>query len=340
MQLTTVRIGARLVGVLTLLVGLAGSAADGRQAPVQDDGPGATPVIAFSQGGRLDGGHDLVVMNADGSQQTVLVTGGRNMTPSWSPDGEWIAFARSGTPTPGIYMVRRDGTELCRVVPTSGFHAVGAPTWSPVRQRNGEYWIAYVDQGVREKQQDLFATIARCGTTERRQLTSTAEVSEGYPAWSRDGRIAMPVQPASKSDVHVFDVVSDASGPIRLVHRANLTSTGPLADSAVWGPAWTRDGTELVVAAGAPAGPTGMTIGFPADLWIISASTPGVGTQLTHTPKVLELRATLAPDDTKIAFGANGMLMIADITRPWTLAQPSVVLKGSSPGFPSWRPVP
>jgi hypothetical protein len=187
---------ARPLGVVALLAYLAGSLAEGQQASSQGGGI-ANPTIAFSQGGRLDGGHDLVVMNADGGQQTVLVTGGRNMTASWSPDGEWIAFARSGIPTPGIYMVRRDGTELCRVVPTSGLHAVGAPTWSPVRQRNGEYWIAYVDQGVREKQQDLFATSARCGATERRQLTSTAEVSEGFPAWSRNGRLAMTLQPAS-----------------------------------------------------------------------------------------------------------------------------------------------
>ena len=59
-------------------------------------GGGALPsdvaAIAFVRNG------DLVVMNADGSNQTVVYSGsGRGATPSWSPDEKSIVFHESVT---------------------------------------------------------------------------------------------------------------------------------------------------------------------------------------------------------------------------------------------------
>jgi Tol biopolymer transport system component len=58
-------------------------------------------------------------------------------TPSWSPDGTELAFARIGGPRPGIYLVGRDGSDLRRVV-RRGFN----PAFSP----DGR-WIAFLRQG-------------------------------------------------------------------------------------------------------------------------------------------------------------------------------------------------
>jgi Tol biopolymer transport system component len=85
---------------------------------------------------------DVYVMNADG-------TGERRVTKfpnqegdcyyagirgiDWSPDGEWIAFARTyvGCDKLGdIYVVRPDGSDLTRLT-TSGY-AVD-PVWRPLR---------------------------------------------------------------------------------------------------------------------------------------------------------------------------------------------------------------
>jgi hypothetical protein len=107
----TVAVAAVLVSVPLVL---------SAQKPAKPPKPGSTanPAIAYELR-RSNGYIDLMVMDADGRNQTRLVQGGDNQTPAWSPDGEWIAFVRSFTSSPGIYMVRPNGTELCRVVATS-----------------------------------------------------------------------------------------------------------------------------------------------------------------------------------------------------------------------------
>ena len=75
----------------------------------------ANPAIAFEARSYASYYNDLMVMDADGANQVRLVRGGDNTTPSWSPDGEWIAFARSSLAAPGIYKIRRDGSGLCQI---------------------------------------------------------------------------------------------------------------------------------------------------------------------------------------------------------------------------------
>src|SRR5437899_324093 len=80
----------------------------------------------------------ISVMNADGSDRKVVFSdkNGAAFVPTWSPDGQWIAFgfggffgARETTPAK-LMMVRSDGSQkskdLTKGLPNSGF-----PTWSP-----------------------------------------------------------------------------------------------------------------------------------------------------------------------------------------------------------------
>jgi Tol biopolymer transport system component len=68
-------------------------------------------------------------MNADGSGARAVTTGTRDdMDPAWSPDGNWIAYARGAVSAPVLRAVRLDGTGD-RVVTPRG-RVFGHPNWS------------------------------------------------------------------------------------------------------------------------------------------------------------------------------------------------------------------
>ncbi len=79
-------------------------------------------------------GHDIYVMNADGSHILNLTHDGKtgDQTPAWSPDGTAIAFLRGcgvTCDTAHIAVMNADGTGLTEI--TSGPNFDYRPTWSP-----------------------------------------------------------------------------------------------------------------------------------------------------------------------------------------------------------------
>jgi hypothetical protein len=99
----------------------------------KDDGAADRPVwspdgqkIAVSGGGG-PGGQALVVMNADGSNQTEIAKLGQ--VPSWSPDGTRIAFVRYEGGGLQIWTMSPDGSNARAL--TQGSHNYLYPTWSP-----------------------------------------------------------------------------------------------------------------------------------------------------------------------------------------------------------------
>jgi len=154
----------------------------------------------------------IFLMNADGSDQTLLAetTGGSGL--AWSPDGRKLAFADGG----GIHTVNADGTGDTRM-PT-GDGPAGWPTWSPegtrlaFRSLNGDGGGIYV---------------ANLDGTDRKQLTR--ETGDLDLAWSPDGtRIAF----AREGSIAVMN--ADGSAPTR------LTSTHSDGE-----PTWSPDSRQL-----------------------------------------------------------------------------------------------
>jgi hypothetical protein len=77
--------------------------------------------------------YDVHTIEPDGSGDRLLVHGG--FEPSWSPDGERLAYARGSD----LCVVRADGTHRrCETLTD----VVADPTWSP----DGR-WIAYYGYG-------------------------------------------------------------------------------------------------------------------------------------------------------------------------------------------------
>ena len=66
--------------------------------------------------------YNIFIMDADGTDVVQAVSGGENTFPSWSPDGQHLAFNCNG----GICVISTDGSNAHRIADT-GFD----PVWSP-----------------------------------------------------------------------------------------------------------------------------------------------------------------------------------------------------------------
>ena len=313
------------------------------QKPPKPGGSAPNPAIAFEARNNSDY-FDLMVMDADGKNLTRLVRGGDNLTPSWSPDGEWIAFARTYVAKPGIYLVRRDGTGLCRVVSLAARQGLAMPTWSPRVGANGGYMIVYADYPEGASRPDLFAVDARCGDNVAQNLTNTPELGEGAPAWAADDRLAAAIGGSGyENDIQVFEIVAGAGG-ISLSPGMSLSVGGPIEAANKWGPAWSPDRSVVVVLASLETPPGSAT--FAVELWALSTDGSGQAARLTDSPDVFESPARWSPGGAHLAFDGHQQAIYRAAVGDggWSLGAPTVLAvppKGyTGVARPSWRPVP
>lgn len=182
--------------------------------------------IAFAS--RRDGRSHIYVMRADGSDVRRLTSGpADDESPTWSPSGGRIAFARAGA----LYVVSEEGGRARRVSRGLGGNAAG-PAWSP----NGRL-IAYDYRRPGFSIQEIW--IMRADGGDPRQLTHLQQVS-GLPSWSPNGsRIAF------QSNVHGghFEIYSIGLDGRRLI-RETRSSTDTIQ------PAWSPSGKEIAFSLG------------------------------------------------------------------------------------------
>lgn len=186
---------------------------DGRLA-ISDLNNLATPTASIS------------VMNADGSDRKIVFEdkSGTAFVPTWSPDGQWIAFGFGGffgareTMPAKVMMVRADGSgqakDLTKGLPNSGF-----PSWSP----DGLHIVYRVwgknEWGLREM--NLADGSVRILTTEL----------DNFPAYSPDGdSITFTRRSATTLDYDIFTMRADGSGV------KQLTTTPGNDSHSSWSP--------------------------------------------------------------------------------------------------------
>ncbi len=95
--------------------------------------PDGTALTFRSETGPNDFEGDLYTVAPDGTGLTKVTDhdpGTMTLGSSWSPDSQWIVFARTGIAgLPDLYVMRRDGSELTPLTRTPVWDS--APAWSP-----------------------------------------------------------------------------------------------------------------------------------------------------------------------------------------------------------------
>jgi Tol biopolymer transport system component len=307
--------------IVTTAVGWAQKAAK----PPKPPQPPADPAIAFCAESSW-ASSDLMVMNADGTNQKVLLAGTKkpsisNHDPSWSPDGARLAFY-SDVQGPGIYIINKDGSGLCKVITMNegGSYGAGNPQWSP----DGVY-ILYSDTEGPGTTEDLYLVEAVCGSPTRINLTKSPE-GEFYAAWSPDGtQVATCVVGDNIADVIIYNLVIGDDGAISAVFLRDLTATGPLQGAFCAEIDWANSSNKIAVRAA------------NNDIWVIDAVIPGLADNLTNTPLIVDRDPSWAPLDAKIVFACADYLYTMNpdgtgVTRLASPPAPNKYLRG-----PDWR---
>ena len=178
------------------------------------------------------------VMNADGTELSNLTQGAASgFDPSWSPDGERIAYRVEPPGSQGegsdIGIMDADGSPKENL--TEDGNGNCSPAWSPDGRT-----IAFASAG-KDDQQHIF--VMKTDGTGRRQLEGSIEGE--YPAWSPDGGMIAftsqrPGASGTNPDYDVYVMRADGSDLTR------LTDT-PGEDGI---PAWSPDGTQIAITSG------------------------------------------------------------------------------------------
>jgi Tol biopolymer transport system component len=183
--------------------------------------------LAYSRG-------DIFLYDWTTRTTTQLTTWGDCISPSWSPDGQWLAYVYNvcnyGAAC-GIWLVRRDGTDGRLAIPNG---------WMPAWSHDGTR-IAFValDQSSHHSE-DIF--IFRLSDGSISSLVADSLSTDRSPAWSPDDAHVVWAKVVRRTDARngLWIVNTDATNP----HQLTMDPEGT-AYRGSFEPAWSPDGGDI-----------------------------------------------------------------------------------------------
>jgi TolB protein len=176
----------------------------------------ASSRIAFASGEGMK--KEIVIVDYDGHGLRKLTeTASLNLSPAWSPSGEYLVFTSYLTGNPDLLQYHTGSGKLAKLSDKSGLHS--APAWSPDGKKIA---FTYSLNGNAE------IYLLERGNYKWRRLTNNPAI-ESAPSWSPSGnQIAFTSDRSGNPQIYLMDA---EGGNVR-----RLTFEGKYNDSPDWSP--------------------------------------------------------------------------------------------------------